>query len=209
MKTEDLIKALSEDAALSQTLKAAVGVAALLGAAGAAMLFFAFIGVRADAAEALTTWRFSLKLALLLAAVFLMAWEFLRLLRPGTSARLWPMGVIALMLFAAVAIEMSALPVSAWQMAATGKNSLACLATIPFLSALPLGAALWAMRAGAPSSPVKAGAAAGAIAAAFGALLYGTHCTDDSPLFVALWYPLASAIVIGAGAAAGRVILRW
>jgi len=41
------------------------------------------------------------------------------------------------------------------------------------------------------------------------ALMYASNCTDDSPLFVASWYPLATAIVVAAGALAGRQWLRW
>ena len=45
----------------------------------------------------------------------------------------------------------------------------------------------------------------GGIAATF----YAAHCPDDSPLFVAVWYPLAIAILTGLGALAGRFSLRW
>jgi hypothetical protein len=47
------------------------------------------------------------------------------------------------------------------------------------------------------------------MSAGVGALLYATHCTDDSPLFVALWYGGATAIVVAIGALAGRRLLRW
>ena len=48
-------------------------------------------------------------------------------------------------------------------------------------------------------------AGAGAVAATF----YARHCTDDSPLFVGLWYVLARAIVTLAGALGGSRLLRW
>jgi len=50
-----------------------------------------------------------------------------------------------------------------------------------------------------------AGLFSGAVAAA----IYAAHCPDDSPLFVALWYSLAIAIVAAAGGIAGRLALRW
>ena len=50
-----------------------------------------------------------------------------------------------------------------------------------------------------------AGLAAGGLAAAF----YASNCTDDSPLFVALWYTLAIGIVTGAGYLAGKRWLTW
>ena len=48
---------------------------------------------------------------------------------------------------------------------------------------------------------------AGAAAAGVGALVYASSCPDDSPLFVATWYPLATLICMGVGAVAGRRFL--
>jgi hypothetical protein len=50
---------------------------------------------------------------------------------------------------------------------------------------------------------------AGAAAAGVGALVYASSCPDDSPLFVATWYPLATLICMGVGALAGRRFLAW
>ena len=47
------------------------------------------------------------------------------------------------------------------------------------------------------------------MSAGVGALLYATHCPDDSPLFVAIWYGSATAIVVAIGALAGARLLRW
>jgi hypothetical protein len=41
------------------------------------------------------------------------------------------------------------------------------------------------------------------------ATIYATNCTDDSPLFVATWYPLATGAVAALGALAGRRWLQW
>ncbi len=54
-----------------------------------------------------------------------------------------------------------------------------------------------------------AGAGAGLLAAAIGATLYATHCPDDSPLFVASWYGLATLVVVIIGSIAGSKWLRW
>jgi hypothetical protein len=35
------------------------------------------------------------------------------------------------------------------------------------------------------------------------------HCPDDSPLFVAVWYPIAIAFMTAVGAALGARLLRW
>jgi hypothetical protein len=70
-------------------------------------------------------------------------------------------------------------------------------------------ALLFALRAGAPRSAASAGAAAGLLAGGLAAALYATHCPDDSPLFVALWYIPAIALVASVGAACGSRLLRW
>jgi hypothetical protein len=209
MKTDDLIKTLSQDAPAEPPIWRSAAVAAVVAALGGAALFFAFIGMRPDIAAAMDTWRFNLKLALTLAAAVLLSWEFLRVMRPNAQARIWPSVALAAAIAFAVIVELTLVPREAWAMSAIGKNWLACLTTIPFLSALPLAAAIWAMRTGAPSAPGIAGAIAGGVSAALGAFLYATHCTDDSPLFVAIWYPLAAGLVVAAGALAGRVALKW
>jgi hypothetical protein len=77
------------------------------------------------------------------------------------------------------------------------------------LSLAPLAALLMALRSAAPASPALAGAVAGLLAAASGAILYAFHCFDDSPLFVATWYTLAALPVVAVGSMAGHRLLRW
>ena len=66
-----------------------------------------------------------------------------------------------------------------------------------------LAAALIGLRHGAPARPAVAGAIAGMLSAGLAATLYASHCTDDSPLFVATWYTLATALVTAVGALLG------
>jgi hypothetical protein len=54
-----------------------------------------------------------------------------------------------------------------------------------------------------------AGAIAGMLSAGFAATLYASHCTDDSPLFVATWYTLATALVTAVGALVGSKVLKY
>jgi hypothetical protein len=65
------------------------------------------------------------------------------------------------------------------------------------------------MRNGAPENPGIAGALAGLMSAGIAATLYASNCFDDSPLFVATWYPLATLLVAGVGFISGRRWLRW
>jgi len=39
--------------------------------------------------------------------------------------------------------------------------------------------------------------------------LYASHCTYDTPLFVATWYPIAIAMVTAVGALIGAKVLRF
>ena len=174
------------------------------------MFFFIELGVRADIKPALATWRFDLKVGLVLLAMLLAFGLCIALSRPVTSGhpgrRLLPLLALAVL---AIAIELVALPSAAWANRLVGSNALICLVAIPTLAIAPLAAVLMVLRAGAPASPALAGAAAGFLAATAGAALYAFHCFDDSPLFVVTWYTLAAVLVVAVGAAAGHRLLRW
>jgi hypothetical protein len=90
-----------------------------------------------------------------------------------------------------------------------GSNSRVCMTAIPLMSLPLLAAALFGLRHGAPTRPVITGAVAGLLSAGLAATLYASHCTDDSPLFVATWYTIATALVSAIGALAGSKVLRF
>jgi hypothetical protein len=90
-----------------------------------------------------------------------------------------------------------------------GHNSRVCMAAITLLSLPLLAGALIGLRHGAPARPAVAGGIAGMISAGLAATLYASHCTDDSPLFVATWYPIATAMVTAAGALIGARVLKF
>jgi hypothetical protein len=211
MRTEQLIAALVADRASSGLSMARKALLALLvGGLLSLGLFFAILGVRKDFAAALATWRFDLKLGLVVLALVLAFGLCLALARPirppHPGRRLLPVLVLAM---AAVMTELLLVPPAVWGTRLVGSNALICLTAIPLLSLAPLVAVLVALRSAAPSSPVLAGAAAGLLAAASGATLYAFHCFDDSPLFVATWYTLAAIVVVTVGAVAGHRLLRW
>jgi hypothetical protein len=212
MRTEDLIEAIARDAAAPRPWLAGRMAAALLAGGLVSYLMFALdLGVRPDIVWALLDWRFLLKAAiasLLLAAAY---WAATRLARPETKARDVAIALAAapVALALAVGYELMTLPAAEWSARAIGSNARICLTSVPLLSVAPLAAMLAALRSGAPRSATMAGAVAGLVAGGVGATLYAMHCTDDSPLFVALWYSLAVALVALAGAAAGRWLLRW
>jgi hypothetical protein len=212
MKTEDLFEALVLDASRPRhSLAQRVLGAALLGALVAGVLFAIVLGVRPDIGVAFETWRFVFKFALALTCMACAWWACLELARP--EVRLKDVaGWIAFapaLLALAVLYELAVIPPAQWSERAVGNNAGTCLLAIPLLSIVPLAALLIAMRAGAPRVPASAGAVAGLLAGSLSAALYATHCPDDSPLFVAVWYAMAVTLVMLIGAAAGHRVLRW
>jgi hypothetical protein len=163
-----------------------------------------------DIGPALATWRFDLKIGMVMVALVLAFSLCLECARPDPSAspawRLLPLAVLAT---GAVALELAIVPRAMWGMRLVGSNSLVCLSAIPLLSIMPLAAVLVVLRRAAPASPLLAGAAAGLLAAASGATLYAFHCFDDSPLFIVTWYSLAAIPIVLGGAFAGHRLLRW
>ncbi|HZB54798.1 MAG TPA: NrsF family protein [Reyranella sp.] len=211
MRTENLVEALVADrSGVGKRMRLGLASALALGGLVSLALFFVAIGVRPDIAQALATWRFNLKVGLVLLALLLAFGLCLALSRPVTSGhpgrRLLPLLALAV---AAIAIELVVLPSGSWASRLVGSNAVACLIEIPTLALAPLAALLLVLRSSAPASPALAGAAAGLLAAAAGAALYAFQCFDDSPLFVVTWYALAALPVVAIGAAAGHRLLRW
>lgn len=212
MKTDDLIKALSADAATRQPTVAEQAMWALPIAIGiSALLFSALLGVRADIANVVSTWRFDAKIVLAALLALTALGLAMRVVRPGadTSTATMALAAVPLLLAASILVELMAMPPSTWMPRLIGYNARYCLTSIPVLSLAPLAALIWAMRNGAPESPARSGAIAGLVAGGIGAALYATHCTDDSPLFVAFWYSIAIAVTVGLGAVLGSRLLRW
>ena len=212
MRTDELIRAISADAARrSPPLGAVWWVAVFLAVAVAAVAFFVLLGPRADIAAAAGTPRFLFKFlvtGLLAASAFVL----LRLLaRPGAPAsRAVPFLALApLLLAAAVAAELALVPADDYATRLIGTNLAVCLFFIPVIGSVPLAVFLAALRYGAPTRPVFAGVVAGLAAGGLAATFYAAHCTDDSPLFVATWYTLAITGLACAGALAAPRVVRW
>ncbi|MGH6830122.1 MAG: NrsF family protein [Methylocella sp.] len=212
MKTGDLIRALAADSEVrAMPLGRALALALIPGVAIALVLHFAVLGLRPQFFALLGEPRLLFKLCLTFLLAALSGALVSRIARPCASLRriAFLLAIVPALLAAANLAELSAVPADLWGQRLIGSNAKACLASIPFLAAAPLVAALLALRQGAPEHPALAGAAAGLFAGAIGAACYATHCPDDSPLFVAAWYTLAIGFVAAIGAAAGSRVLRW
>jgi hypothetical protein len=212
MDTERLIRALAADNSHRARPVGQVLMLALLAAAPVSLLmFFGEFGVRPDVMTAMKNPFFDLKFAVTLALAISAIAVALHLSRPEASLRgfgwylLIPVGLIA----AGIGGEMMMPQRLPMMTRLVGSNSKICLTLIPLLSLPLLIAALIGLRHGAPSRPALSGAIAGLLSAGFAATLYASHCTDDSPLFVATWYTLAIALVAAVGALAGSRVLRY
>jgi len=212
MRTDDLVHALAADLAtparpVGRYLATAVAPAWVI----SAVLFAVALGPREDFTIAVGQPRFVLKLVVTLLLAVSASMLVLRLARPVAEGRL-PMLALTggpALLAIAVLVELVSVPPSEWTTRLVGSNYLVCLTAVPLLGLPPLAAALVALRHGAPTRPMLAGAIAGVLAGGLAAALYAMHCSDDSPLFVATWYALAIVILALIGAVAGRQFLRW
>jgi hypothetical protein len=212
VRTSELIAALAADPVPEPIrLDRRIAAAVAIGLAASVALYWLMLGPRPDVAAAADTMRFWMKLVDSFAFALPTVLLTLRLARPDAKPRALALWLIApfILLGAGVVAELLLVPQSAWMSRLMGANAMHCTITIPMLAAPVLAALIIALRAGAPMHPGLTGAMAGAAAAGVGALVYASSCPDDSPLFVATWYPLATLICMGAGALAGRWFLDW
>lgn len=211
MKTDDLIRALSNDGKSPWRVGNLLTIGLLAAVPVSVVLFFVEMGVRPDIATAIQNPFFDLKFAVTISLALSAVALSLHLSRPEATLR----GVVLILAFplgllmAGIAVEMMLPQPVSWISRLVGTNSRICLTAIPVLSMPFLAAALVALRHGAPSRPALAGAFAGLLSAGLAATLYAAHCTDDSPLFVATWYTLATLLVVAIGALVGSRILRY
>ena len=212
METEQLIRTLAADNPFQARPVGLVLVLALLAAAPVSLaIFFAGLGVRPDVMTAMHNPFFDLKFAVTLALAIAAIAISLHLSRPEASLQRWGWLLLipAGLLVAGISGEMMLPQRLPMMTRLVGSNSKVCMTAIPLISLPLLAAALLGLRHGAPARPAMAGAIAGLLSAGLAATLYAAHCTDDSPLFVAAWYSVATALVAAIGALAGSRVLRY
>ena len=212
METDRLIRTLAADNAYRARPVGFVLALALLAAAPFSVaMFFAELGIRPDAMTAMRNPFFDLKFLVTLALAISAMAVSLHLSRPEASAHGWawllliPAGLLVAGLVSELMMPQQ-LPVMTRLI---GSNSRICMTAVPLMSLPLLAAALIGLRHGAPSRPALTGAVAGLLSAGLAATLYASHCTDDSPLFVATWYTMATALVTAIGALVGSRVLRF
>jgi hypothetical protein len=212
VKTSELIAALAADPVPEPIrLGRRVALALVVGLAASVALYWLLLGPRPDVAAAADTMRFWLKFVDSFAFALPTLLLTLRLAHPDAKPRTLALWLLApfILLAAGVVVELLVVPRSEWMSRLMGTTAMHCTVTIPMLAAPILAGLIVALRAGAPLHPGLTGAIAGAASAGVAALVYASSCPGDSPLFVATWYPLATLICMGVGAAAGRAFLTW
>jgi hypothetical protein len=213
MKTDDLVELLSRNlepvdrSAVLRTLGLAVG-AGIVAALGIAVFG---LGVRSDFGTARALIFLAMKLAFAIAIVGLAIVYLTKLTRPGGERKTSPFLVMApfLVIVLLAAISLGSAPRAHWDRMIVGDEWLECLLSIPIIAIVPFAASIWAVRKGAPTNLVRAGALAGLVAGGVSAIGYALHCTDDSLPFIAVWYGGTIVLCTLAGAVLGPRLLRW
>jgi hypothetical protein len=213
MKTDDLISLLATGNTPldSHAVGKRFGLALAIGLLLAGLLLAVTLGLRHDLRQEASEPIFWTKLAFAAALALSGYFTAQRLGRPGMrlggvlSALSLP--VLILWLYAALvwvdtdpSLRAGLIFGSTWR---------SCPFNIGMVSLPLLLATLWAMRGLAPTRLALAGAGAGLLSGALGALVYSLHCPESAAPFVAVWYVLGIALPTAAGAALGPRVLRW
>lgn len=212
METDQLIRTLAADTRERPWPVGLVLAVALLAAGLVSIaMFSAALGVRPDVMSAMHNPFFDLKFVVTLALASSAIVVGLHLSRPEATLRGWAWLLLIPLLFLAggIGCEMLLPQPVPMMTRMIGKNWSVCLVAIPALSLPLLAAALIGLRHGASTQPAVTGAIAGMLSAGLAATLYASHCTDDSPLFVATWYTIGTALLAVIGAVAGARVLRF
>jgi hypothetical protein len=213
MKTEELVTFLSTN--LEPVDRSAVVRRLCLAVAGGIVvalgIAFFGLGFRSDFATTRTLIFLAVKLAFAIGIVGLAIVYLTRLARPGGERKVSPFLIISpfLAIVFLAAISLGAAPRAHWDRMIVGDQWLECLLSIPIIAIVPFAGSIWAVRKGAPTNLVRAGAFAGLVAGGISAMAYALHCTDDSLPFIAVWYGGTIVLCTLAGAALGPRLLRW
>lgn len=183
----------------------------LLGWVGGAIALIAYAGMRRDLLVGQMPMLSLLSFWLIAGVGTAAVWSAIRMGMPGVGRDYggwrWA-GLVAL------ALPLSALLLSmgnshaAMESARMGAGTR-CL-TEAVISGLGVGAALFAwLKAGAPTSPERAGLVVGLAAGSAGATIVALHCSIDNIVHISLWHGLAVMISAGAGRLFLPRFLRW
>jgi len=213
MKTDELIAMLASGtvAVEPRAVQRRYAVALGWGAFGATLLMATLLGVRPDLSAAAGLPMFWVKLAFPAAVFGASLLAALRLSRPGVPLGCVAVGVAVpvLAMWLLALYVLTGAPPADRAVLILGDTWLACLTSVGMLSAPAFVASFWAMKGLAPTRLALAGAAAGLLSGALGALVYALHCPEMAAPFLAVWYLLGMLIPAALGAVLGPALLRW
>jgi hypothetical protein len=214
MKTDELIDLLSMNVEPvdHRQLRRRLGLAVVLGAAGALFVALLSLGIRPDLSDPGSLTFLVLKLAFTMGIIVLASGFLTRLARPGGERRTHL--VLLVLPFAGIillaTLSLASAPREHWETMIVGDMWLRCLLSIPLIAIVPFAVIIWVVRKmAAPTDLVRTGALVGLVAGSVSATGYALHCTDDSLPFIALWYGGTIALCTLAGATLGSRLLRW
>ena len=175
-----------------------------------AIVFFGY-GLRRDLLAVMDLSMFWVKLLFPLCIAISACVIVQRLARPGAKVRRAWWGLVAPLLV------VSALAVVVWfntpaqdrLPSLLGQSWRTCALSIGLVALPVLVAVLLALKSLAPTRPLLAGAAAGALAGGLGAAAYALYCVEMTAPFVAVWYGMGVLLPTLAGALLGRRWLNW
>ena len=191
-----------------------LNLAMATGGAAAFGLMLATVGPRPDLHSTAHLEWLAVKLVFALSVIGTGTPLLVRSMRPGLeNATNWALIFFPFSVAIAVALAMLLLDSpQAWRgmvLGAKTVSSARCVLCIPFFSAIPLAALIWALRKGAPTQLKPCGAIAGFVAGGFGAAAYALSCASDTIPFIAIWYGAAIMFCAVIGAQLGPRLLRW
>jgi hypothetical protein len=204
MKTDELIDVLATNVEPIKggELRNTVMIALAIGAAAALCLVLAMFGLPAAAPGSKFSLLKILALAFTLGLVAAGASLLIRSARPGEpgSKLLVLIGLLFLAIFLAALVALLVTHPTGWGGMVFGPQWAACLVCIPLFAVVPFMSLAWALRRGAPTNLVRAGAIAGLVAGALSATIFAFHHFSGSIPFIAFWYggPIFVCAVVGA-----------
>lgn len=213
MKTDDLVAVLAAD--LGPVDRARVRRRVLAHAAWGLVLavlgMLVLLGPRPDLVATARLPMFWVKLAFPASLAMVALAALRRAGSPGMRlgwTRLGTLLPVAIVWTMAFAVLQTA-PASERMGLVLGSTWRVCPLYVSILSVPPFVLALRSLRELAPTRLRLAGATAGLLAGATGALAYSVHCPELQAPFLAVWYLLGMLVPAGVGALLGPHVLRW
>lgn len=213
MRTDDLVLMLATGSrhAGGDAFGRRLPVALAAGTGIAILQMTLFLGIRPDLGSAAAGADFWIKIAVPCALMAAALGLVLRLGRPG--ARMGPLPGLAAMpvalLWCLAAVSLFGAEPARWPKLLLGETWAVCPFLIAFLAVPMFVSSFWTLRDLAPVRLRLAGAAAGLLSGATGAVVYSLHCPEMAYPFVATWYVLGMLMPVPLGAYLGPRLLRW